>query len=72
MINPALDERKYRIERVKKMLENLVPIEYSKAMSVIMINTGVREATAREYIRVILGFGDFAQEDGIIKKPNAI
>jgi hypothetical protein len=69
MINPAMESRKQRLENIKIMLDKLTPVPYYKALAVIMVNTGAKKETAKDYLRTVMEFHDFKLEDGIIIKP---
>lgn len=59
MINPAMEARKERLNLIKKMLDEIVPISFQKALGVVMANTGASEKIAREYLRTVMSFYGF-------------
>lgn len=68
MINPAMEERKARLEKVSKMLNDMLPINFKKALSIIQVNTGASYETARDYLNTVITFNELKIENGIIKK----
>ena len=58
----ALEARQLRIEQTKKIIQGITPAPYKKVLATVAINMGIREDTAREYIRMLLNFG-FITED---------
>jgi hypothetical protein len=68
MLNPAMKDRKERFILVEKTLEELLPIDFKKAIAVISINTGLSNDKCKEYVKDIVAFNDWTIEDGIIQK----
>lgn len=68
MINPAMEERKARMEKIQTMIGGLIPIPYKKLLSIIQINTGASDITARSYLNTVIEFNEFVVESGIVKK----
>lgn len=63
------EQRKQRIELTHGMLLKLVPIEYTKAMSVVAFNHGVTKEKAREYIGILKDTGAINVREGMIYPP---
>lgn len=69
MKNPAIDARKERLVKVEVMLEELMPVEYKKILSIIQINTGLKKETAMDYLNTIINFKGYINKAGVITKP---
>jgi len=68
MKNPQLEARKARLQQTAKILSNLVPCDYRKALTVVCMNLGVREQLAREYIRLAAEWLELEIRNGRIEK----
>jgi len=68
MINPAMIAKKERLELIKNTLEELMPVQYRKAVAIICMNTGLSERTAKEHVMVVVNFNDWIVKDGLIQK----
>jgi len=58
--NPFLEQRKMRMEITKKILENMHECSLAKAVATVSINLGVKEETAKGYIKTLEKF-DFLE-----------
>ena len=63
----TIQARKDRLRATEKILKTSLPISYIKAVSLISINIGIGDKTAREYIRTLVNFNGWIIEDGIIR-----
>jgi hypothetical protein len=68
--NSIIKSRKERIEKTNKILQDLMPIGYEKAIATISFNVGVTPSKAKEYIKILIELNDWIVKDEIIKlKP---
>jgi len=65
----TISMRKDRMAQAQKILEVSMPIEFEKAISLVVMNIGISSKTAREYVTNIMTFNDWIIKDGIIQKP---
>ena len=68
----TITARKERMDKTKKIIEGILPISYVKAVSIVSMNVGIGDKTAREYIRTLAEFCGWIISDGMIRKPETI
>jgi len=68
MRNPQLEARRARLQQTAKILKNLVPCDYRKALVTVCMQLGVREQLAREYIRLAAEWLELEIRNGRIEK----
>ena len=55
MRNHALDGKKERLERLKKLLPSILPMEFTKLLAVMQNDMGISEKTAKNYLDILEG-----------------
>jgi len=60
----AIELRKLRIDTTEKLLKGMVPCRISEAIATISYNLNVSQATARDYIKLLVAMKGFCLAEG--------
>jgi len=55
--NPILEKKKIRLNTTRGILENNSPMKYSRAIAMVIYNTGISRRTAIEYLNIFVDLG---------------